>query len=197
MTKIPESIEDAVLNLKGLGELITASEWQRAALVWAFTQEGKPGPPGDRTTSGPISINDFTRQGISGLKSKETVRKYRRAWSKAIADGFTTNVKPGDLIDLPEVEWQPYFNPETATDTGLKMEPTSDEESDDVPYDPIPMDPFVSWMKDLTRVVEKGYRVRMDLALKGDKNTMRTVITEAMGALQRLLETEELKETVK
>ncbi|AWG71894.1 hypothetical protein D2E96_05115 [Mycobacteroides abscessus] len=59
------------------------------------------------------------------------------------------------------------------------------------------MDPFVSWMKDLTRVVEKGYRVRMDLALKGDKNTMRTVITEAMGALQRLLETEELKETVK
>lgn len=196
MTKIPESIEDAVLNLKGLGELITASEWQRAALVWAFTTDQANGR-GNCGTSTALSSRSFAALGIQGLKSDKTVRNYRRAWSQAIADGVATDVKPGDLIDLPDVEWQEYFNPETATDTGLKMEPTSDEESDDVPYDPIPMDPFVSWMKDLTRVVEKGYRVRMDLALKGDKNTMRTVITEAMGALQRLLETEELKETVK
>ncbi len=53
------------------------------------------------------------------------------------------------------------------------------------------------WMKDLTRVVEKGYRVRMDLSHNFDKSLMRSAITEAMGALQRLLETEELKETVK
>lgn len=192
MTKIPESIEDAVLNLKGLGELITATEWQKAALVYAFTYDGVNQYAGKDLNR--LSVSDFAR---TGAMSKPTVIKYRKAWKLAIDNGFATDVKPGDLIDLPDVEWQEYFNPETATDTGLKMEPTSDEESDDVPYDPIPMDPFVSWMKDLTRVVEKGYRVRMDLALKGDKNTMRTVITEAMGALQRLLETEELKETVK
>ncbi|MBL3747845.1 hypothetical protein [Mycobacteroides abscessus] len=61
----------------------------------------------------------------------------------------------------------------------------------------IPRDPAVVWMKDLTRVVEKGYRVRMDLSHNFDKSLMRSAITEAMGALQRLLETEELKETVK
>lgn len=195
MTKIPESIEDAVLNLKGLGELITASEWKRAAIVWAFVKDGAKGRK--RITSDTLSVRAFADLGISGMSSTTTVMKYRKAWKLAIDHGFATDVKPGDLIDLPDVEWQEYFNPETATDTGLKMEPTSDEESDDVPYDPIPMDPFVSWMKDLTRVVEKGYRVRMDLSHNGTKSTMRSVITEAMGALQRLLETEELKETVK
>ncbi|WP_207552221.1 hypothetical protein, partial [Mycobacteroides abscessus] len=34
-----------------------------------------------------------------------------RAWSQAITDGVATDVKPGDLIDLPDVEWQEYFNP--------------------------------------------------------------------------------------
>ncbi|WP_019164261.1 hypothetical protein [Mycobacteroides abscessus] len=196
MTKIPESIEDAVLNLKGLGELITASEWQRAALVWAFTYEGTNQNDACSDVN-KRSLSSFASLKVTGLGSRTTIIKYRKAWKLAIDNGFATDVKPGDLIDLPDVEWQEYFNPETATDTGLKMEPTSDEESDDVPYDPIPMDPFVSWMKDLTRVVEKGYRVRMDLAHNGTKSTMRSVITEAMGALQRLLETEELKETVK
>lgn len=81
------------LNLKGLGELITASEWKRAAIVWAFTHEAKPGPgKKDRLNSLPIS--DFAR---TGIMSKPTIIKYRKAWAKAIADGVATDVKPGDL----------------------------------------------------------------------------------------------------
>ncbi|EIU40892.1 hypothetical protein MA6G0728R_0394 [Mycobacteroides abscessus 6G-0728-R] len=33
--------------------------------------------------------------------SKPTIIKYRKAWKLAIDNGFATDVKPGDLIDLP------------------------------------------------------------------------------------------------
>ena len=76
--KIPQSIEDAVLDLKGLGELVTASEWKRAAIVWAFTKEGEKGRK--RTTSGAFSVRAFADLAISGLSSQDTIRKYRKAW---------------------------------------------------------------------------------------------------------------------
>lgn len=164
--------------------------------MWAFTTDEITGR-GNRTTSSALSARAFADMKVAGLKSQDTVRKYRRAWKLAIDNGVATDVKPGDLIDLPDVEWQPYFNPESTVDFDYSNDASSsgaqldippgpdfkpykpafeddyEDEEDDRPYDPIPMDPFVSWMKDLTRVVEKGYRVRMDLALKGDKNTMR------------------------
>ncbi|MGA7051337.1 MAG: hypothetical protein WBZ37_08670 [Mycobacterium sp.] len=109
--QIPANLDDAALDLKGLGELVTASEWKRAAIVWAFTREGKPGPRADLSTSEQISVSDFAELGVSGLASRTTVTKYRKAWAKAIGDGFATSVRPGDLIDLPDVEWRDYFNP--------------------------------------------------------------------------------------
>lgn len=113
--KIPSSIEDATLDLKGLGELIIASEWKRAAIVWAFTTNRQ----GQRTspTSG-IGVIEFAALGITGLQSKNTVTKYRKAWAKAIADGVATDVKPGDVIELPAVEWQTYFTPVDREVTG-------------------------------------------------------------------------------
>lgn len=85
------------LDLKGLGELVTASEWKRAAIVWAFTHEAKPGP-GKKDRSNSLPISDFAR---TGIMSKPTIIKYRKAWKLAIDNGFATDVKPGDLIDLP------------------------------------------------------------------------------------------------
>ncbi|QOF31949.1 Uncharacterised protein [Mycobacteroides abscessus subsp. massiliense] len=85
------------LDLKGLGELITASEWKRAAIVWAFTSGAVKG---HKSTSG-LSVSDFLAHDINGLNSKTTVAKYRKAWKLAIERGFATDVKPGDLIDLP------------------------------------------------------------------------------------------------
>lgn len=46
---------------------------------------------------------EFVALGIEGMKSQTSVAKYRKAWAKAIADGVATDVKPGDLIDLPDV----------------------------------------------------------------------------------------------
>lgn len=81
--------------------MITASEWQRAALVWAFTEEGKPGPKKDLPTNGHLSVSSFAALEINGLTKRDTVAKYRKAWKLAIDNGFATDVKPGDLIDLP------------------------------------------------------------------------------------------------
>ncbi|SHT22110.1 Uncharacterised protein [Mycobacteroides abscessus subsp. abscessus] len=77
-------------------------EWQRAALVWAFTEEGKPGPKKDLPTNGRISISDFAGMKISGLTKRDTVSKYRRAWSQAITDGVATDVRSG--ADYDQVE---------------------------------------------------------------------------------------------
>ncbi|WP_217348843.1 hypothetical protein, partial [Mycobacteroides abscessus] len=88
-------------STKGLGELVTASEWKRAAIVWAFTSGAVKG---HKSTSG-LSVSDFLAHDINGLNSKTTVAKYRKAWKLAIERGFATDVKPGDLIDLPDVEW--------------------------------------------------------------------------------------------
>jgi hypothetical protein len=107
--KIPTDIDGAVLSLKGLGELITASEWERAAIVWAFTEDRNPGR--NSSTFGRMSAAEFASQSIAGLTSKQTVVKYRKAWKLAIEHGFATDVEPGDLIDLPEAEWRQYFNP--------------------------------------------------------------------------------------
>ncbi|WP_079588177.1 hypothetical protein, partial [Mycobacteroides abscessus] len=57
------------------------------------------------------SLSSFASLKVAGLGSRTTIIKYRRAWSQAITDGVATDVKPGDLIDLPDVEWQEYFNP--------------------------------------------------------------------------------------
>lgn len=88
-------------------ELVTASEWKRAAIVWAFTEDMR----GKNPTSGILNCQQFADLSISGLSSKNTVTKYRKAWKLAIEHGFATDVKPGDLIDLPDLDWQTYFNP--------------------------------------------------------------------------------------
>jgi hypothetical protein len=41
--QVHKSIDDAIADLKDLGELVTASEWKRAAIVWAFTEDRRPG----------------------------------------------------------------------------------------------------------------------------------------------------------
>ncbi|MGW0245081.1 hypothetical protein ACWDYH_00425 [Nocardia goodfellowii] len=112
LMNIPEDLESAVLGLKDLGELVTAAEWQRAALVFAFTYEGRPG---GRSTGQEcavaLTMDEFSKLGLVGLSSRTTVRRYRQAWKLAIQDGFATFVMPGDEIALPEVDWNAYFNP--------------------------------------------------------------------------------------
>lgn len=112
---IPENIEDALLDLKGLGELITASEWKRAALVWAFTYEGTN--QHGKKFPGRLSISEFADMKISGLGSRPTVRAYRKAWKKAMDDGIACDVQPGDQIELPDAEWSDYYETKSKPST--------------------------------------------------------------------------------
>lgn len=165
---IPADIESAVLDLKGLGELITASEWKRAAIVWAFTTDENKGGRGNRTSSSAVSIREFTRQGVSGLRSQDTVRKYRRAWALAIEHGHAVDVKPGDYIDLPEVEWLDYFNPPKPDESGQPPEGNPGD-ADNVPA---PDDlaatpekpPFEVWFDSIQRTMRLTWALDTDQA---------------------------------
>ena len=105
---IPASIEEAIKTLQGLGSLLTAKEWERAAIVWAYTKPGKGGQPKNPPASGRVPFAVFARHGIHGLSKKDTVSTYWHKWQDAIDDGWAKEVNPGDEIDLPE---QPFFPP--------------------------------------------------------------------------------------
>lgn len=80
--------------------------------MWAFvTDENKGGRGKTGTDVNRFTVTDFAKLGIAGLASKTSVVKYRKAWKRAIDAGFATDVGPGDRIDLPDVDWQAYFNP--------------------------------------------------------------------------------------
>lgn len=99
---IPVSIEDAKSSLNGLGSLLQAKEWERAAIVYAFT--GPNGPTRPRT----LSLRAFADLGIVGLTNKDTVAEYRKAWESAMEDGAPA-AAPGDVITVPNLPWPPGF----------------------------------------------------------------------------------------
>jgi len=77
-----------------------------AAAVWAWTYEGKAGRPSksvEKSTDSRYTITAFAGLGIRGLRSKDSVIKYRRIWQSAIDAGEATEVKPGDTITEPKV----------------------------------------------------------------------------------------------
>lgn len=75
---IPDSIEKAVAALDGLEKLLTAKQWERAAIVYAFTEDDVKMNQYARTKSGTgMSPREFANLDIIGLKSHNTVRNYR------------------------------------------------------------------------------------------------------------------------
>lgn len=105
---IPDSIEKAITALDGIGQLLKAKQWERAAIVYAFTRDGQ-GERNDLRTSDKsvrsYTLTDFASLGIVGLESRMTVRFYRRAWSEAIDRGEATEVQPGQIASLPTADW--------------------------------------------------------------------------------------------
>jgi hypothetical protein len=109
---IPASIEEAKTSLDGLGQLLTAKQWERAAIVWAFTELGTGGPRTARNTVR-LSIREFAELGIGGLRTQDQVSQYRKAWQAAIDDGQAQPVEPGDEIELPTIPWKDVFGEPT------------------------------------------------------------------------------------
>lgn len=101
--KIPQQVGDLVDRMNELGALLTATEWARAAIVFAFTDVGAA--RGTGVTPPKLSIMKFTELGLRGLSSRRSVQRYRRSWGYAIEQGWTVEVEPGDVVDLPDAEF--------------------------------------------------------------------------------------------
>jgi hypothetical protein len=103
---IPTTVEDAGKQLADLDGLITARSWQRAAIVYAFTE-----PPGQgaRTSrnSAKLTPSAFAKLGIAGLRNAETVRTYHGHWQYAIDQGKAQPVAPGDVFHEPDLDFPP------------------------------------------------------------------------------------------
>lgn len=116
--RVPATINEAMLSLEGIGGLLTAKQWERAAIVFAFTEPGNgQGARTDlepRTESGPkLSITQFAALNIIGLRTKGAVSTYRQAWQSAIDDRQAQPVSPGDQIELPSTPWKDVFGEPT------------------------------------------------------------------------------------
>jgi len=94
---IPGSIEEAETALNGLEALLTAKEWQKAAIVAAFVK------PGIRKRQGQfMTTSQFADLRISGLQSQNTIVMYVQRWLDA-HDGI--HPEPGAQVALPDIEW--------------------------------------------------------------------------------------------
>jgi hypothetical protein len=102
---IPATLKEAERVLGSIEGLVTAREWERAAIVWAFTEEGKGGPRTGRELA-QLSIRAFAERGIHGLRSKDSVRRYRYAWDWAMEYAEAKDVHPGDRVTLPDAAWE-------------------------------------------------------------------------------------------
>jgi hypothetical protein len=93
-----------------LGELATATEWKRAAIVYARVrvQDSQGRPPTETVRSALLSPAEYAVRGIHGLRSKTTVRAYWRAWDNAVTEGLAQPVSLGDSVQLPDAEWADY-----------------------------------------------------------------------------------------
>lgn len=105
--KIPASVEDATRELGGIDALLTAKQWARAAIVFAFTEDGQ-GRRTDLARKGAkLSLAEFAQLGIAGLTKRDTVAAYRQAW----ADFGTGPVEPGQRVTLPDTDWPGRTDP--------------------------------------------------------------------------------------
>ena len=110
--RIPADIDSVVSALNGLDPLRTASKWERAAVVFAFTRDSEPSEIERGNGPLPLLPREFAALGIVGLKSDQTVRRYRHAWAWAVEQGSAQPVQPGDAADLPDVDWELVPRPE-------------------------------------------------------------------------------------
>lgn len=100
--KVPTA-DELRAQLVGLGRLLTARKWERAAIVFAFTEVGEVGVGRWRKPEPPkMYIREFAAQGFSGLTTNKAVSRYRDAWVGAVSKGWTTLAEPGRSVQIPE-----------------------------------------------------------------------------------------------
>lgn len=124
---IPTTVEDAVEHLGGLGALITARKWERAAIVAAFVRlDLGSGGRQEASTSGDFeSASSFAARSIVGLSSITSVTKYVQAWLDKHDGNYP---RPGSKRRLPTVPFPPmrtgtngYSSEEGAEKTAVRI----------------------------------------------------------------------------
>ena len=112
---IPRTIGAAERKLNSLGELATATEWERAAIVAAYVKpragQGRRQPLSIPTEVG-VSAKAFADLGIHGLTSHGTVLLYVNAWLNILDEdgnivGQRQRPEPGKSVEIPTEPWPP------------------------------------------------------------------------------------------
>jgi hypothetical protein len=123
--KIPEDIGSAESRLAALDGIATATGWERAAIVYAFTYDAGRGRPTVNAGNSAFTVKGFADLKIVGLTDRGTVNVYRDHWKEAIATGDAVDIQPGDTVTLPAIPFPPtetggtkgYNTPEGAQKT--------------------------------------------------------------------------------
>jgi hypothetical protein len=109
----------AINKLAGLSDLAAKREWERAMLIALLVKRGRPGRKAANVSrnSGQDTIDEFTRRGIYGFRSKDAVRAYLRAWELS---GQPMPVW-GQKVEIPMGEF-----PDVATLYGRTVDDSAD-----------------------------------------------------------------------
>ena len=99
---IPASVEDAAEQLGGIDRLITASKWERAAIIATYVQVGEPRNRGGKLVNSDqfMTPHEFAALGIHGLTSHNTVRGYANTWLNNYP-----RPEPGQTVELPNTPY--------------------------------------------------------------------------------------------
>lgn len=123
---VPPTLAAAKKELGTLGSLLTATQWERAAVVYAFTRDGRVADFGNSK----LSTRDFAALGLQGLKKIETVSFYRKQWERAMKHGAPA-AEAGKRVRLPELEWREPLDPDYAEAAALSGRDRSYVEKDE------------------------------------------------------------------
>ena len=98
--RIPDEQSEVSDLLAGASSLLTATHWARAALVCALVGRSQgPGRP-EMHEKSCITVRELAAQGIAGLRTQDSIRKYRDRWLD-LRRGVPELGATVDLADLP------------------------------------------------------------------------------------------------
>jgi hypothetical protein len=111
---LPSTATEADGLASDLGVLATATEWKRAAIIHArvTVRDRRGRPDGQKLTNDLLTPDDYAALGVHGLRSATTVRRYWRAWQRAVDDGLTVPACLGGTVKLPTADWADYYLPD-------------------------------------------------------------------------------------
>ena len=116
---IPKSLDEAIPLLDRVGGLLGAGHWGTAAVVWAYTYDTGGGRPSKSGKNSPLlTLDEFSKLGIRGLSTRNSVRKYRNRWQEAIDEGLAQPSEPGKPAKLPEIEFSTESGAHVAHNSG-------------------------------------------------------------------------------